>query len=256
MKMKKTLICAAVIALSSNLYAEKEVINHQAENNKILEKLGLPIPGSGIKVVPRSMMNLDADLMEEGKKAEEEIKKQGYVNRYLEEPKELLNFKETVSREMKMTKVLSDTSTDLRSDVSELKLAFDYEGLNNEANLSGGDGITVYAAVPQGAFNPESGGWSGAVQFFDDKRIGSCSYGLMNVKAANSAVEIAQEDVTYIINNKATLSAVEGSPNSGFLYTVKWYDETNFHELVCANMKYSPETTAAVIELANKIDKQ
>ena len=77
----------------------------------------------------------------------------------------------------------------------------------------------------------------------------------MNVKASNTAVQLAQEDVTYTINNKATiLMPVEGSENSGFLYFVRWYDEKNFHELECANMNYSREINEAVIELAKKID--
>ena len=78
----------------------------------------------------------------------------------------------------------------------------------------------------------------------------------MNVKASNTAAQLAEEDVTYTINNKATiLMPVEGSVNSGYLYFTKWYDENNFHELECANMKYSPTINQAVIELAKRIDK-
>ena len=105
-------------------------------------------------------------------------------------------------------------------------------------------------------FHKENGGWSGAAQFFVVKNIGTCSYGVMSVKASNTAAELAAEDVTYIINKKPTITTVEGSPNTGFIYKIEWYDNENFHELECANMKYSSELTISVTNLAKDIDNQ
>jgi len=115
--------------------------------------------------------------------------------------------------------------------------------------------VTLIGVAPQGAFHEESGGWSGVAQFFDVKNIGSCSYGVMNVKASGISALLAMEDVVYDVNNKATIILVEGCEKSGFIYKVEWYDNENFHELECANMEYSADINDAVVELAKKIDK-
>ncbi len=75
----------------------------------------------------------------------------------------------------------------------------------------------------------------------------------MNVKASNTAAELAIEDLTYLVNKKATITTVYGSPSTGFIYKVEWYDNENFHEL--ANMTYSPNLKQEVINLAKNIDK-
>lgn len=62
--------------------------------------------------------------------------------------------------------------------------------------------------------------------------------------------------VTYIINKKPTISIVEGSPNTGFIYKIEWYDHESFHELECANMKYSSDLAKSVTNLAKDIDTQ
>ena len=77
----------------------------------------------------------------------------------------------------------------------------------------------------------------------------------MNVKASGTSALLAMEDVVYDVNNKATIVLVEGSEKSGFIYKVEWYDNENFHELECANMKYSADINDAVVELAKKIDE-
>lgn len=150
----------------------------------------------------------------------------------------------------------SDGYTGLSTNVSQIKLAFTFPSLEKNKSLKTTEDINIIAAAPKGGFHQELGGWSGASQFFTYKEIGTCSYGVMNVKASNIAAQLAQEDVTYSINNKATISKpVEGNDSSGYLYFVKWYDDNNFHELECANMKYSADVNNAVIELAKKIDK-
>lgn len=259
--MKKRMICLAFMALSATTFAltpeEKET--QEKENMKMLAQMGLPLPGSGIKIVPRSMLGLTPEEIAQGDKEMIEFKEKGYVNKYINRPRELLSMTPTlVKKELKANaNKESNGYTGLSPNVSQMKLAFTFPSLtkNKSLNATAAD-INVMAAAPKGGFHQELGGWSGASQFFTHKDIGTCSYSVMNVKASNTAALLANEDVTYTINNKATiLMAVEGTESSGFLYFVKWYDENNFHELECANMKYSPETNEAVIVLAKRIDE-
>ncbi len=250
-KMTKNIILVLLCAFSINCFAEEIPENHK----KILEELGLTVPGSGIKLVPRSMLNLSEDQLKSGEKAEKERKKLGYAVVYTNRPIELINFHNYAKTQFKLYEDNERaTSTHLRKNINDLKLAFKFKGVPEGNSLASAGTVTMLGIAPKGGFHEEKGGWSGAGQFFDAKNIGSCAYSVMNVKASNTAARLAIEDVTYDINNKVTISFVEGNKNSGFLYKVEWYDNDNFHELECANMKYSPEINRSVIELANRID--
>lgn len=255
--MKKTIVyfLCAIFTVSAFAISDEDKAKQEKENMKMLAEMGLPLPGSGIKIIPRAMMNLSEDTLHKGQQEQEEIKEKGYVELYIAKARELLNFEKEIKRDAFPAEKMTDQSTLPRKNPKDIKLAFDYETLAEANSLVAGENdIHAIAAVPQGGFHDDTGGWSGIAEFFTAKNIGTCDYGLMNVKASNTAAELAMEDVTYIINNKATLMRIEGSENSGFLYTINWYDENNFHELECANMKFSEDIKNKVIELAKKID--
>lgn len=258
--MKKTIICVALLTCSSVSFASapEEKIAQEKENMKMLAALGLPLPGSGINLVPRTSLNLSPEEISQGDKEMAEFREKGYVNKYINRPSELLaltpnKVKKEIGASINKN---SDSYTGLSANINQIKLGFKFPSLSkNKRFLGSSSDIYVLAATPQGGFHQESGGWSGATEFFKYEGC-TCSYGVMNVKASNTAAQLAQEDVTYTINNKATiLLPVEGSDSSGFLYSLKWYDLENFHALECANMQYSAEINAAVIELAKQIDK-
>lgn len=263
---KKMLILLAILYTALPHVVLAEVIDtDEAIRMKMLSDLGLPLPGSGIKIVPRAQLHLSEEQIALGKKAEEEMKTLGYAINPSDYPRELLNIrKQMQSRRKLQAASLSDESTELRPKIQDLKLAFKFEGVTQLKNahsrrlqgISSSNEITLIGAVPQGGFHKEKGGWSGAAQFFAVKNIGTCSYGVINVKASNTAAELAAEDVTYAINKKPTISTVEGSPNTGFIYKIEWYDNESFHELECANMKYSSDLTKSVTNLAKDIDAQ
>ncbi len=256
--MRKTLICTALVVASTVTFAlsAEEKTAQEEENIKMLESMGLPTPGSGIRVVPRSTMNLTEEELLKGAKDDEEIRTKGYVNIYTNRARELLDLESTIKKTHALAKQnLSPTSTELRAHAQDIPLAFQYRGLEEKEGLRFTENsLHVIGSAPQGGFHKDKGGWSGITQFFKAPPIGVCAYSVMNVQAANSAARLAQEDVQYLVNNKATLTHVEGSESSGFVYSLKWYDEKNFHELECANMKYSQQTTDAVLQLAKTID--
>lgn len=55
--------------------------------------------------------------------------------------------------------------------------------------------------------------------------------------------------------DKPTRLSVEGSHNSGFMYSVRWYDANFVRDLECANMNFDKEITSKMVALANKVDK-
>lgn len=219
------------------------------ERIRILSELGLPLPDSGIKLVPRATFGLTQDEIKTGELEQEQMKTKGYIEENNSRPLELIHFREHAKLQLKQyAGVSSDTSTHLRTSIKDLKLGFKFNGLPKSM-------VTNYiGVVPQGGFHKEAGGWSGAVQFFEVKNIGTCAYAEMNVAVSHTAIEIALEDANYTINNKLTIYEIRGNKNSGFDYKVRWFDDIAFHELECANMNYSADTAQSVINLANSID--
>lgn len=217
------------------------------ERMHILQELGLPLPDSGIKLVPRATFNLTKDEIALGLYEEQQMREQGYIKDSTTRAQELIYLKQHAIELYKVhANITNDLSTHLRQSSDNLKLGFQLKTLPQSLTA---DYIGI---VPQGGFHQE--GWSGAVQFFISKDIGTCAYGQMNVAVSHTAIELAIEDATYIINGKLSLYEARGSKRTGFIYKVRWFDNDNFHELECANMKYSNSYKDKVINLANIID--
>lgn len=231
--------------------------DQRAKHAEILNSLGLPAFGDGIKVVPRSQLGLPDDILERGAEEAKQQESIGYVKKETARPAELLEMKVVAPIDIQQYAANNnEKGTHLRKSARDLKLAFKFKGVeSDDMLLRTNNTIKVLAAAPQGAFHDELDRWSGAVQFFIAKNIGVCSYGIRNVKASGTSAMLAIEDVTYDIGNKATLIHTEGSKNSGFIYKVKWFDDESFHELECASSQYSKQINHDVIDLARTIDK-
>jgi len=248
---------SAVILLSTltiSAFAQRS-----PEQDKLIDKiraeLGLPEFRSGIKIVPRSQLGMPDEVLKEGQAEARQRKKIGYAEKNMPYVSELLEMKTTAPIHIKQYATnLNDQGTYLRKSINDLKLAFKFKEITNDRLSPYGLHITMLGAAPQGGFHEESGGWSGAVQFFIIKNIGTCVYGMRNVKISGTAAMLAKEDVVYDINDKVTLVKVDGSKSSGFLYQVEWFDKNNFHELECANTQYSKHIKNEVINLARTID--
>jgi hypothetical protein len=259
--MNNKITCIMLMALSATSYSlvtSDAKALQEKENMKILEKLGLPLPGSGIKLVPRSMLGLPPETIAKGERELQESQANGYVKTYTNRPKELLSITpEKVRKEISLNPGINlDSYTGLKADVRAFKLAFKFPSVaDNKTLRSSNSPVKIIAAAPMGGFHEDLGGWSGACEYFNYESIGMCSYSVMNVKASHTAAQLAQEDVTYTIHDKATLlKPVLGSDSSGYIYELEWFDNDNFHQLECANMHYSNDINNSVIELAKKID--
>lgn len=177
------------------------------EHMKILSELGLPLPGSGIKLVPRAIFGDTEEELKKGLLEEKQMKENGYIEENTSRPMELIHFKDHAKFQMKQYANDSrNASTHIRESSDNIKLAFKFKGVPTSLMIS------QIGFVPQGAFHKE--GWTGAVQFFDAKNIGTCAYAQMNVAASHTAAEIVLEDATYTINNKVTLMEVRGNKSS------------------------------------------
>ncbi len=232
------LVPFAINAQNSNL-TDKE--KQEIKNNEILHQMGLPAPGDGIKIIPRSLIGIPEEELKKGKLEEESIAQYGYINENSIRPLELLS-KNKLAQFSQSNKI---SDTHMRHNASQLKLAFDFKGVPKDL-------VTNYIGVAPGGGFHESG-WSGAAEFFDTD-FSSCAYNQLNVKITHFSPVLAIESVTYDINNKPSIKEIRGSIDSGFIYNIKWFDDDYNNELECANNNYSEDIYKKVIELAIQID--
>lgn len=245
MKNKKLITMLLLVPLSGF----SAIDDIKAERMKILSDLGLPLPDSGIKLVPRSTFGLTEEEMKIGLFEQEQMKNQGYIEDKSPRAMELIHFKQHAQLQLKQyVNVSNESSSHLRGSIKDIKLGFPFKSVPQDI-MSASIGF-----VPQGGFHKE--GWSGAVQFFEVKNFGTCAYAEMNVAISHTAIEIAIEDADYTINDKLSLIEVRGNKGSGFDYKIRWFDNIAFHELECATKKYYESNINKVIELAKTIDNR
>lgn len=77
-----------------------------------------------------------------------------------------------------------------------------------------------------------------------------------NIKLSHASIIIAKEDMRNDVNSKTTTVEIMGTPDSGFTYTVEWFDDAFFRKLECANKVYSEGITNSVIKIAQSIDQE
>jgi hypothetical protein len=219
----------------------------EKENMKMLSDLGLPLPNSGIIIAPRASYNKSKKYLDQAARVDKQRQTLGYINVNTEQPKKLLSIQQVVDKNRKQFHTVdSEKSTDMRNNINDLKLAFVFKHIPKSV-------VSKYIGVaPMGAFNEN--GWSGAAEFFTNKDIGTCYYGLMSIPVSQMSARLAAESVSNDINNKVTIIEVSGNKKSGFIYNIQWYDDEYFHNLECANMSFSRKIMKFQIELAKHID--
>ena len=216
---------------------------------EIFTKDGLPLPGSGVHIIPLAKMQ-SVNLTQERSRIKS-LTVKGYVDEYNSNAVELLTIQEAIKQDLISTgSNINPTNTHIHIKFEDMQIAYDYKAVpSTVAEESLG-----FAA--NGAYLNEKG-WSGVVQFFKPKGLPStdvCSYRQSNLQLTGGAANLAKELVTYIVNNKPTIIEAAGNQASGYSYTVEWYDDNFRHVLECADKMYLKSTSDAVIELAKQID--
>ena len=133
-------------------------------------------------------------------------------------------------------------STHLKKSVHELKMAY------TPTEIPSSVANEYIGSAPYLTYLKDQG-WVGVIQFFVNKEAGNCSFSENNVTLSHGSIIIAKEDVRNDINGKTTTVEVMGTPNSGFTYTVEWFDDRFFRKVECANKHYSSDLTRSCGQL-------
>lgn len=229
-------------------------------NKKLLASLTILIPlavyavdepfpsdWKGIHITPFAQQNFTTEMKNEMNTKRDEERKNGYQYNDNQAARFLLSIKDKATKQIKENKIsqYGKFDTNLKESWSEISLAIPFKGISfiDKKDVIG------YAAV--GSFIKEKGkeGWDGVAEFFISP-LGICEYRYMTIVA----VQLDEDDLKYKINNKPSSKIVEGSPHSGFFYSIDWYTDNSMSSLDCANKQYKPEMMEQVIKLASRID--
>lgn len=248
--MKKNIYLLLIIGLCTCYADQQDDIQAQrmAWTKAYLEKQGLPSPDGGIKIVPENKMSSYAEKKEERMRFKKDVQQLGYIKADHSSTNQLLNLAITSKRDLWAHSNDSDPeSTHLKKSINDLKMAY------NPTQIPSLVADQYIGAAPYLTYIKNQG-WVGSIQFFVNKNIGNCSFSENNIKLSHGSIVIAKEDVRSDVNGKTTTVEVMGTPNSGFTYTVEWFDDAFFRKVECANKLYSPNFTHTVIKIAQLID--
>jgi hypothetical protein len=206
-------------------------------------------PDSYVKVVPASEIQIPEQFKAENLLIIKQRKERGYSDINSEEAANLLSMQYKNKSQLAKNKTISSSEdTSLRTNISDIKLAFSYNGLP----FIGATNIIGFA--PMGAWISPAG-WSGITEFFTDKDLGVCSFTLSNIELTHGYVILSEDQVKFAVNGKATTSYVDGNTTNGFSYNVTWHDNKFTHELECAKLIYDKDLIEKLVHFSNEIDK-
>lgn len=201
----------------------------------------------GVNVVPYAEMNKPADeSLVPFISISDQMKITGYIETQTNEPAKLFAYREKAKHEISSFASNTDPSdTHLKSSISAVQLAFTTKRMPVGSLLG-------YAAI--GAYKS---GWTGVVEFFEDKTLGVCKYEINNWTLSGGATTLAKENVRYDINEKPNTFYIAGNTQDGFIYRLNWFDQENGNDysnvIKCANQKYSEDITKQLMNVARKL---
>lgn len=211
---------------------------------------GLPVPGDPVSIKSINSIKMNDEAKTSALNYVKEQKEKGYADKFSTNAKNLSEMPEIAQKEFETYTVgsLNAESTHLRRQSSELRFNFNYKPLASEITQE------VIGFAPES--NYVESGWNGAVEFFKWHEHNSvCAFHEVNIKRTGSSAFFPKEIVRNDINKKLTLVSAEGNPQSLYLYTVEWWDNTYKRILECTASEYSDDITNEVIGMAKSIDE-
>lgn len=209
----------------------------------------LPLPGSGVTVIPLSQMDMPETYKKEVTVKQEQQKIKGYYEINSVYPKQLLSMQQKGLAQVKESKGNNDPQdTRMKGNLSQIKLAFNFNGI---PSLSSSD-LIGFAAVGMWVNDK---GWTGVREFFHQKNLGTCVFSIYEMKISKRAVQISKESARYDVNAKPNTIDIEGNKYSGFTYKINWFTNDFDKELECANMDFDAGMSKKLIDYARSMER-
>lgn len=248
--MKKLIFITLSGVLLSPVFAGNTKIELTKEQEyEFFEKNGLPVPGTGVHVIPATKMKgISTSHIKQDRLSMASL---GYV-------------KEPCPDAVNLIQMEKEAEIDIRNNIDnhfienshmkkhsfDVPMGYVYKEVDQHLINK------VIGFAPMGTYLKNKG-WTGNAEYFKPLGFDSqviCSYSESNLELTGGAANLAKEIVSYDINNKITVLYVKGNEQTAFSYEIEWWDNSFRRELICASNDFSKETTAKVIDLAKAID--
>lgn len=210
------------------------------------DSIATPFPGATKGINIWSVDKLDSSTKEISIKHLKASRQNGYnkTSATDESFNSLYNIRKVAENEIKEYDISQNPlDTHLRSDISKLKLSFDFSGIPGISKEN------VIGFSPAGGYSHQNG-WDGVVEFAQIPNIGICSFTTFSIQS----VVLYKEALEYLVNKKPTDKNISGNWNTGFIYKINWYTDTRRNSLECANKSLDHELMNKILLLANQID--
>ncbi len=208
----------------------------------------LPKPGTGVTIVPASKAVCPNDEYFHGNNHDYKLSHSTYPLELLKLADEKAFHEAYLKSDFYMTN--SDPhDTHLKKNLSQIRLAFPFKKLKAVKNKE----LLGFAA---GGSWLKPAGWSDIVEYFKREDLGVCNFVQHSMKLTRGAIWLKENVVTYDVNGLVTWYFVKGSEETGFLYTLKWYDDEFSYSLECARKDFLPEQRAVMVEFGKKIHRE
>lgn len=193
-----------------------------------------------IDIVDLKAMNFPQQMKQDIASYNSEMKAKGFVEKDNVYAAKLMKMRYPRNELVKDTQPGDD---ELKKSPSEIKTTFIFKPVLPNPISYAGIGIVSDAYV-----------WTGIKEFFDGKDAGMCALSVFDISKVKEHVQLSRSGLTYEINDKPTRITVEGNINSGFMYSVSWYDKNFAREIECANKDMNDSIKTKMIEYAKKVD--
>ena len=204
-----------------------------------------------LTIISENEIGAPKELKEETLQKRTAIKTKGFNEKENPYARFLLNLKMNAVSEIRAFRGTTDPSdTHLKENPKAIPLAFTFKKLPIDNSA-----IIGYAPIGTYVTTPHEG-WNGIKVFFEDKALGTCAYEYTNLKLSNGGVLMTKEGLQYSVNNKPTIISAEGNNESGYTYSVTWYNDIEVSRLDCATMLFQKGLTDNLMELSKKIDSK
>ena len=149
---------------------------------------------------------------------------------------------------MKASVADDKTSTHLRHSIKQFNsiMAYHFKGVPKEVATKN------FGFAPILAYR-EGYGLVGVINLFKAGYL-NCEFNENSIQLSIVAMQIDENEMGYEVNKKFTETTISGNDDSGYMYSVDWYDNNFFRHLECADMVYSEDTMKQIISMACKID--
>ncbi len=193
-----------------------------------------------IDIIDLKDMNFPNDIKRDIRSYNQNMKINGFVEKDNPYTRQIMRMR---SDKRYLSNKMQQESDELKKSPSQIKTNFEFKSVLPNPIAFSGIGIVN-----------EDGIFSGIKEFFDGHEAGMCTLSAFNIANVKEHMKLNREGLTYEVNDKPTRINIDGSQNSGFMYSVKWFDAHFAREIECANNNLNDSIKDKIISYAKLVD--